>query len=110
MKKPLIGTFLTVMLVSAILAAPSGAAKPTDAIICSPTGSSLSWASGTTSFSGDYYNASDQSVLSFTSNGRINGPGSTSLPTPPADALTVGATLIKKRGLPVRLVDTDCFA
>jgi len=108
MKKPLIGAPLTAVLVAAILAAPGGAAKTIDAINCSPEESTLSWASGTTSYAGDYYNDNDQSVLSFASNGPVHGPGSISLPTPPADAATVGVTLNKKKGLPVRLVDAGC--
>ena len=108
MKKRLIGTLLAAVVASAVLVAPGGATKPADAITCSPTESTLSWASGTTSYSGDYYNSSDQSVLSFSSNGPVHGPGSISLPTPPADAATVGATLIKKKGFPVRLVDAGC--
>ena len=50
MKKPLIGTLLATAVASAILAAPVGAAKPTDSITCTAGGlTTLTWISGTTS-------------------------------------------------------------
>jgi len=70
MKRLTLGTLLA-LVAGAILVAPGLAAKPLDAITCNPTGGSLSWTSGTTTITGNWFNANDRSVGVFTSNGPV---------------------------------------
>ena len=97
MKKLLIGTLLTTAVVSAILAAPVGAAKPTDSITCTAGGfTTWTWISGTTSVvvtwrDGDG-NLAGQGVFTVLT----HGPDSTAYDTPD-NAATASATFAGKK-------------
>ena len=96
-----IGTLLTAAFAIVLLAAAGRAAKRTDSITCSiSSGTTFTWASGTTSINYDWV-ASDGSQ---TGNGLItpNGPGASNVSTP-ANSVTLNATYIKKRGLSFKL-------
>jgi len=108
MKRLMLGALLA-LVVSAILVAPGGAAKPTAAITCGPTTTTLSWTSGTTSYSGFLATADGTThTVEFANEGPVgNGPGSISFPTP-AGSASATATIINKKGLSVRVHDSDC--
>lgn len=97
MKKPLIGTLLATAFASAILAAPVGAAKPTDSITCTAGGfTTWTWISGTTSVvvtwrDGDG-NLAGQGVFTVLT----HGPDSMAFDTPD-NAATASATFVGKK-------------
>ena len=105
MKKLLIGTLLATAVVSAIVAAPVGAAKPTDSITCTAGGfTTWTWISGTTSVvvtwrDGDG-NLAGQGVFTVLT----HGPDSTAYDTPD-NAATASATFVGKKSAEPQPVD-----
>jgi hypothetical protein len=91
MRKLTLGTLLAALAASAILAAPGGAAKPAYTITCTVgVGgmTTLTWASGTTGYSGEWF-ASDGTTPTgqFSNIAPLgNGPGSTTFSTAPNSA------------------------
>jgi len=85
MKKLMLGTLLAALAVSAILAAPGGAAKQKYSITCKAgtLGTTLTWGSGTTGYSGKFLASDGTTTLATFSNllPLGNSPGSTSFDT-----------------------------
>jgi hypothetical protein len=101
-----LGTFLVAVVVSVVLAATGGAAKPEDSMTCSISGGiTFTWAPGTTSIHWEWEGASGQTAV-----GDIipphNGPGSATVATPPGASLS--ATFFKKRPPSAKLAPIDC--
>ena len=104
-----LGALLAALATAAILAAPGGAAKPTDSIACGPTDTVLSWTSGTVSYSGFWSDGSGNQVGQFDNIAPLgNGPGSTSVGPTPGTAVSATATIIKKKGGSAKVNDPDC--
>jgi hypothetical protein len=92
MKKPLIGTLLATAVASVILAAPVGAAKPTDSITCTAGLTTLTWISGTTSAVVTWRDGDGSLVGQALVTVITHGPDSMVVGDTPANAATASAT------------------
>jgi hypothetical protein len=107
MKKPLIGTLLATAVASAILAAPVGAAKPTDSITCTAGGlTTLTWISGTTSAVVTWQDGDGSLVGQALVTVITHGPDSLVVGDTPANAATASVTFSGRK--PVELPPATC--
>jgi hypothetical protein len=100
MNKPLIGTLLAATVVSLILAAPGGAAKPGYSVTCvvgtgGPT--TVTWISGTTEAHVTWRDANSTPVGDALVRVTSHGPDSTVLNTPASGAATADVTFSGKK-------------
>jgi hypothetical protein len=110
MKKLTLGTLLAALAASAILAAPGDAAKPIYTITCAVgTGgvTTLTWASGTTGYSGEWLESDGTTPAGFFDNIQPlgNGPGSTTFGTAP-NAATANVTFSGRK--PAKVAPATC--
>jgi hypothetical protein len=109
MKKLTLGTLLAALAASAILAAPGGAAKQKYSITCNAgtLGTTLTWGSGTTGYSGDWRNSSNTVIAFFSTDQPLgNSPGSTSFDTA-QNAVTAEVTFMG-RNVGAKLAPATC--
>src|SRR5262249_24902195 len=105
MKRKLTLAAAAATVVSLVLAASSGAAKPTYSVRCGSQCAALTWTSGTTGADATFYSGADLTgdllaTDNFTTLGG-NGPGSRSIPTIglTAPVLSIAVTYHNKKGV-----------
>ena len=100
MKKPLIGTLVAATVVSMILAAPGGAAKPAYSVTCVVgTGgrTTVTWISGTSEARVTWRDANSTPVGEALVTVTTHGPDSTVLTTPATNAASANVTFSGKK-------------